>query len=142
MKRLLYLLLLMLFTLTLTACSRKEKGLVGPDASPDALPDLAGTYAVNGVDPLNTEYSGHLTIWAGEQPGTYQMQWIIVGSIQEGTGVVEGNQLVVEWHSTEGFAGESSGTSTYIISVNGELSGVRNVDGLSQPGVETAFPNQ
>lgn len=142
MKRFLfYVLIALIMLLSLSACSGKEKGVLGPDASPEAVPDLAGSYVVNGFDPLGTEYSGHLTIWAGDEAGSYRLQWIIVGSIQEGSGKVEGNQLIVNWHSIQGFAGESRGTAIYTITVNGELYGERAVEGYEPRGTETAFPN-
>ena len=32
--------------------------LAGDDASPDAIPDLVGTYSLNGFDPSGKEYGG------------------------------------------------------------------------------------
>lgn len=49
--------LAMLLVLVLATCSRGARGqIIGADALPGALPDLTGTYAVNGTDPLGTEY--------------------------------------------------------------------------------------
>ena len=134
-------LLVLVFSLLLGACSTKEKGVItAPDASPDAVPDLVGTYVVNGVDPLGTEYSGHLTIQPGEHENEYILQWIIVGSIQEGRGYLDGNQLHVEWHSIEGMA-ETRGQTVYTVTQAGELYGPRTVEGYDRQGEEIAFPN-
>lgn len=55
MKRYL-LVFLLLVALTITACSsRNEPGEMDPDADPNNLPNLAGTYVVNGIDPLGDE---------------------------------------------------------------------------------------
>ena len=125
------------------ACSRQDDAQLAPDAPAGHVPDLAGAYIVNGIDPLGSEYSGHLTITEGEMAGSYHMQWIITGSIQEGTATLEGNQLNVEWHSlADSAAGEVSGLSTYTITVNGELYGTRTITGHPGEGTETAFPNQ
>ena len=93
MKR--YHIIFFLLLLILSACSgRGETTEMAPPADPENLPELVGTYVVNGFDPLGLEYGGHLTIVYGDQPRSYQMQWIIVGGIQEGRGVLKGNQLV------------------------------------------------
>ncbi|MBC8331394.1 MAG: hypothetical protein H8E28_05375 [Anaerolineae bacterium] len=133
---------LVIVMVALAGCSAKEKG--GPttaDAPPDAVPDLVGVYVVNGVDPLGTEYGGHLTIRAGEKELEYLLQWIIVGSIQEGTGVLEGNQLFVEWRAIEGVTGKTQGTAMYTVTLGRELYGTRTVEGHSGVGEEIAFPN-
>jgi len=142
MKRIAFLSMLLVLSISLTACSRDENGPMGPDAVVDTVPDLVGTYAVNGFDPLGTEYSGHLTILAGQQPGEYDMQWIVVGSIQEGKGVVDGNMLTVTWYSITDIDESSEGTALYTITVNGELYGSRWVDGHDGEGSERAYPNQ
>ncbi|MEN8171985.1 MAG: hypothetical protein ABFS03_03805 [Chloroflexota bacterium] len=141
MKRITFLMILIL-SLVMAACSRDENGPMGPDAGVDSVPDLVGTYAVNGFDPLGTEYSGHLTIMAGEKSDDYDMQWIVVGSIQEGTGIVDGNMLQVTWHSITDIDESSTGTALYTITVNGELYGSRWVDGHNGEGTERAYPNQ
>ncbi len=140
MKRIAYLLILL--SLSLAACSRDQNGPMGPDASVDVVPDLVGTYVVNGFDPLGTEYSGHLTIKTGEQPGEYDMQWIVVGSIQEGKGVVDGNILKVIWYSITDIGQSSQGTALYTITVNGELYGSRQIDGYDGEGTERVYPNK
>ncbi|MBC8507040.1 MAG: hypothetical protein ISR58_15810 [Anaerolineales bacterium] len=141
MKNLKILVLLSLI-LALSACSSRNRSQpAAPDAKPDSLPDLVGKYAVNGFDPLGTEYGGHLTIFAGNSPGEYQMQWILVGSIQEGIGILKGNQLIVEWHSVEGML-ETQGNAVYTVTEVGELYGMKTVDGLKSEGAEIAFPNE
>jgi hypothetical protein len=64
----------------------------------------------------------------------------VTGSLQTGTGRVEGNQLLVEWQAVDSTV-PVRGTATYTITVNGELYGTRTVVGSEQPGTETAFPN-
>jgi hypothetical protein len=97
---------------------------------------------INGFDPLGLEYGGHLTITAGEDPGTYHLQWIIVSGIQEGMGVLKGNQLIVDWQTIESSKGLSQGTAIYKITETGQLDGIRTVEGLDGEGTEQAYPNQ
>lgn len=131
----------LLAILLLTGCSARERAQpLAPDALPGQVPDLSGSYVVNGFDPLGTEYGGHLTIKPGPVEGEYLLQWIVVGSIQEGRGHVEGNQLIVEWHTVEGMA-ESQGTAVYTITQAGELYGYRMIQGEARKGTENAFPN-
>jgi hypothetical protein len=128
--------------MALAACTTRTKPTpTGADADPAAVPDLSGEYVVNGVDPQGTEYGGSLIIQPGPTAGEYDLQWIVVGSIQEGTGKVRGNQLLVEWRAVEGTT-EARGTATLTITVNGELYGTRRVDGLEAEGTEAAFPNK
>jgi hypothetical protein len=135
-------LLLTLLVLVLASCSGKEPPLItGDDASPDAIPNLVGTYALNGIDQAGKKYGGLLTIKAGAQPEEYQLEWIITGAIQEGTGKVVGNQLQAEWRNIEGMKGEAHGVAVYTITTKGELYGTRTADGLEGEGTETAFPN-
>ncbi|MGF1504352.1 MAG: hypothetical protein ACFB51_04335 [Anaerolineae bacterium] len=113
---------------------------IGPDADPAAVPDLAGSYMVNGVDPLGTEYGGLLAVFTATDG--YTMQWIVTGSVQEGSGTVAGNQLIVEWQTVESFAGPTSGTATYTITQDGVLYGSRTVTDYDAQGTETAYPNE
>lgn len=140
MKRSFALLMLtVFFTLGLAAC--RGKGVVGPDAPPDNVPAIIGSFSVNGVDPLGTEYGGNLTITSGDTADTYNLQWIVTGSVQEGNGRLEGNTLHVEWETVSSAGEQSQGTATYTVTVNGELHGTRTVESHSGEGTETAFPN-
>ena len=141
MKRFLFAVTLIL-SLLLTACSKEGELEIGPPAPLDAVPNIVGEYAVNGFDPLGTEYSGRLSIFPGDSADTYTMQWIIVGSIQEGDGRLDGNILHVEWRQVEGVVGQTQGTTTYTVSDNGVLDGTRLVEGHPNEGPETAYPNQ
>lgn len=141
MKRLLTLIIIII-TILITACSRRGDGSLSPDAPADAVPSLEGDYAVNGFDPLGTEYSGTLSIFSTDTPGEYTMQWIIVGNIQEGQGTLVGNTLQVEWRSLEEFNDQIFGTAIYTVTVNGELYGTRLVDGVTGAGTEKAYPNK
>lgn len=140
MKR--YLIIFLLLALLLTACSSRNKpGEMAPDADPNNLPDLVGTYVINGIDPLGDEYGGHLTIMLGDEPGTYHLQWIVVGGIQEGFGIVKGNQLLIEWQTIEG-AADATGSAIFTITESGQLYGIRTADGLEGEGKEQAYPNE
>ncbi len=108
----------------------------------DSLDDdvgILGTYVVNGVDPIGTEYSGTVTISEGTA-GTYVVQWIVTGSIQRGTGRLSGDRLVVEWETVTDARGSSSGTAEYVVGDDGILRGERFVDGVAEPGTEEIFP--
>jgi hypothetical protein len=129
-----------LLALFLTACG-DEEGVVGAPAPLDAVPEIVGSYSVNGFDPLGTEYGGNLTVTPGDQAGAYKLQWIVTGSIQEGNGRLEGNTLQVEWSAVSSISDQSHGTATYTVTVNGELVGQRFVEGHPGEGTETAFPN-
>jgi hypothetical protein len=134
--------LLVVLPLALSACGEDEGANLAPDAAPGNVPALLGTYVVNGIDPLGTEYGGHLTITEGEGLNRYQLQWIITGSIQEGTASLDGNQLTVEWNTVEGLNRDARGTAEYRVTEAGELYGTRTVVGSDEPGTEEAFPNQ
>jgi len=128
--------------LFVSACSARNKpGEMSPDADPTNIPDLVGTYVVNGVDPIGDEYGGHLTITAGDETGSYNFQWIVSGGIQVGFGVVKGNQLLVEWQTIEG-AASAQGTASYTITETGQLYGTRSSESLVGKGEEQAYPNQ
>lgn len=142
MKRSVMTLLTFTIFLALNLAACRGKGKVGPDAPPDDVPEIIGSYSVNGFDPLGAEYGGNLTITAGDTADTYNLQWIVTGSIQEGNGRLEGNTLHVEWTTVSSAAGQSHGTATYTITVNGELYGTRTVEGHDGEGTETAFPNE
>ena len=133
------LLFCLLLTFAVTGC-RGEPATLAADADPANLPDLLGTYVVNGVDPLGTEYGGHLTIVVGDAPGTYEMQWLLTGNVQAGQAVVDGNVLRAEWWTLEAVE-PVSGVVTYTITSEGQLYGLRLAEGWSQPGQETAYPN-
>jgi len=84
-----------------TARSSTKGKITSADAQPDAVPDIVGSYSVNGEDPIGTEYGGNLTIKPGASPTEYLLQWIVTGSIQEGSGRLDGNKLRVEWRTVE-----------------------------------------
>ena len=126
----------------LSGCSDDGEGEIkGAAASPGAVPTLTASYTVNGVDPQGTEYSGNLQVRPGDAPGAYALQWIITGSIQEGFGQVQGNQLLVRWRTSDGIGLGVTGVTTYTITTAGELYGPRTVDGVEKAGEEKAFPN-
>jgi hypothetical protein len=134
--------LLSIILLLAACCARStSKGkITGADAQPGAVPDVVGSYSVNGLDPIGTEYGGNLTIKPGATPDEYQLQWIVTGSIQEGIGKLNGNKLRVEWRTVEGIK-PSSGVTTYTVTTKRELYGDRAVTGSPKSGTEKAFPN-
>ena len=136
-----YLIAIILLLLIFGCTARNKPSEMAPDADTTNIPDLTGTYVVNGVDPIGDEYGGHLTITVDEEPGTYRLQWIVTGGIQEGYGVVKGNQLLVEWQSIEG-ATPARGTAKFTITESGQLYGTRTSESLQGEGQEQAYPNQ
>lgn len=136
------LLILVLALVFLSGCGEDEGSNLAPDAVSGSVPNLVGSYVVNGFDPLGTEYGGHLTITHGAGLNRYNLQWIITGSIQEGTASLEGNKLLVEWSIVEGLNRDARGTAEYTVTEAGELYGTRTVIGSDEVGTEEAFPNQ
>ena len=125
----------------LSGCGEDDASNLAPDADPAGVPNLVGSYVVNGFDPLGTEYGGHLTITEGEGLNRFHLQWIITGSVQEGTASLNGNKLEVEWSIVEGFNRDARGTAEYTVTEAGELYGTRTVIGSDEVGTEEAFPN-
>lgn len=115
-------------------------GCAAPGASLEDGPGLSGTYVVNGVDPIGTEYSGTVVIEANDEPGRYHLQWLVTGGIQEGEGTLEGETLSVVWRTVSGPLGRSSGTARYRVGDDGRLTGTRTVDGAEGEGTEEIFP--
>ncbi len=134
-------LICLLITLFLTACTGQPAAL-GADAAPGSVPDLVGDYAINGVSPDGVAYGGTLTIKPGDTPGNYRIQWLVTGGIQEGTGVIDGNVLKVQWTSISSVAGETSGAGSFVVTVNGELYGNRTTNGVQGSAQETYYPNK
>ena len=133
--------LLLLLAIGLSACRGKPAPL-GVDAPADHVPDITGSYALNATDPTGEQYGGTLFITASEQLNEYNLQWLVSGGIQEGTGILEGNQLTFTWNSLSGTDQDASGAGVYTVTVNGELYGTRFIDGVETPGLESAYPNK
>lgn len=140
MKKITYFLLFLTLTIFLAACARRVGGPLAEDAPPDQVPNILGEYAINGFDPQGNEYGGRLAITQAEE-GPYTLQWIISDSLQEGIGSLNGNQLNVTWRTVEGFLVQLTGTATYTVTIEGELYGVKTVDGETGEGTEVAYPN-
>jgi hypothetical protein len=111
-----------------------------PGSQVDVGEGLAGTYVVNGVDPVGIEYSGTVVIGETQDPGEFVLSWIVTGSIQTGTGIKIGDTLDVEWEVTEGPRAGSTGTATYTITDDGWLVGERIIDGADGVGTEEIIP--
>ncbi len=133
--------LILLLAISLSACGRKPPAALGADAPADNVPDITGSYALNGTDPTGEAYGGTLSIIESEQPNEYKLQWLVTGAIHEGTGILEGNQLTASWHSISETDQTISGSASYTVTINGELYGTRAIDGVESPGTETAYPN-
>ena len=123
--------LALILGLLVSACAIPEEAFDG---------SLEGDYYINGGDPEGVEYSGLLTITVSERPDTYEMQWIVTGSVQRGFGRVEGSRLIADWDAIEGYDTASFGTASYEITSEGELIGERTVSGQEGAGTEEAFP--
>lgn len=113
---------------------------VVPGSTLEDRPGIAGTYVVNGVDPVGIEYSGTVVIEATEAPDTFTINWVITGAILEGTGVLEGDTFTVEWATVESPRGPSRGTAVYTVEADGRLTGTRTIDGVDGTGTEEIFP--
>lgn len=123
----------LLVALVATACTV-------PGSQVEVGEELAGTYVVNGVDPIGVEYSGTVVIGETELPDEFVLSWIITGSIQSGTGRRTGDTLEVEWQVAEGPRAGSAGTGTYTITEDGWLIGERSIDGADGIGTEEIIP--
>jgi hypothetical protein len=101
---------------------------------------LAGTYVLNGIDPLEGEYAGTVRITAlGDDE--YAIAWIIEG-FPEGVGRLDGDTFVVEWSIDE--PRRLTGVAEYELRADGSLVGTRTVDGVDgDDGVlsEEIFPD-
>lgn len=126
--------------LTLALCLGLLASCTVPGSQVDVGDGLAGTYVVNGVDPVGTEYSGTAVIGETESPDEFVLSWIITGSIQSGTGVRTGDTLDVVWQVDEGPRSASTGTASYTITDDGWLIGERLVDGTDGIGTEEIIP--
>lgn len=121
----------LIVALLVAACAIPEEGFDG---------SLEGDYYINGVDPQGVEYSGLLTITQAVDADTYELQWIVTGSVQQGIGRVRGSRLTASWDAIEGYDTASYGTASYQITAEGELVGERTVSGQGGTGTEEAFP--
>lgn len=132
--------LFLLLAIGLTAC-RGDPAELGVDAPAENVPNIIGEYALNATDPTGEEYGGSLFITAGAAPNEYKLTWLVSGGIHEGVGILEGNQLTFTWASLSGTDQDVSGEGVYTVTVNGELYGTRSIDGVEEPGIESAYPN-
>jgi len=133
---------ILLLALILTACGApRTPAPLAADAPADNVPNIIGSYALNANDPTGEQYGGTLTIFAGNIPDQYKLQWLLSGDVQEGTGTLQGNQLIFTWQSVPGIDQSVSGKGIYTVTINGELHGDRFIAGVDTPGTETAYPN-
>ena len=114
--------ILVLFLIVgLAACSTTKGKITGRDADPAAVQDLAGEYAVNGMDGAGSEYGGRLSIRPGDAAGHYRLQWIVNESVQEGAGAVEEQADGDVAEPARPVSPNARGVATYIITDKGEL---------------------
>lgn len=104
-------------------------------------PGIVGTYVVNGVDPVGTEYTGRVSITAASDPDTYLIEWVVTGAILEGTATLDGTTLSATWETVESPRGVSRGTAEYEVRDDGTLVGTRTIEGFDRVGTETIFPD-
>jgi len=124
---------ILLMSFTLAACF--------PTAELEQGPGIVGTYVVNGIDPLGTEYTGRLAITRGPSPDDVIFEWIITGAIIRGEGTQVGNTVDLAWESVTSPQGTSTGTAEYEILDDGHLIGTLHVDGIDEVGTETVYPD-
>ena len=110
-------------------------------AGEDRSGGLPGTYTVNGTDPTGGEYSGTVVIEATDTADTFDLEWIITGALQHGTGVRTGDGLAVTWTAdASGNGGEIHGTGNYTIGGDGRLTGTWQSDRADGTGSEEIVP--
>lgn len=100
---------------------------------------FAGTYTVNGVDPLGVEYSGTATIAETDNTDQFEVEWIVTGVIQRGVGTLSGDSFDVDWTTTASGGGTGSGTASYDVQPDGDMIGTKLVDGFDIVGTEELF---
>lgn len=118
------------------ACALPGRLVVGRDAE-DGLP---GIYTVNGTDPVGGEYSGTLTVVGTDDPRSFDVQWLVTGARQEGTGVLRGSILTVTWTEVDSATGEGTGPIEYAVADDGSMRGTWRADGFDRPGTEDVLP--
>jgi hypothetical protein len=101
---------------------------------------FAGTYTVNGVDPLEVEYSGTVIITETSNTTRYDVEWIVTGGIHRGVGTRSGDEFTVDWSAISSGGGTGSGTAVYVIEPDGRLVGTKSVDGFELAGTEEIVP--
>jgi hypothetical protein len=77
-------------------------GLSGPSSmpTPPAELNITGNYDVKGSSPDGGRYEGTVTI-SGDQQNGFQLNWKIGADEYQGTGVLAGDTLTVEWGAPE-----------------------------------------
>ncbi len=114
--------------------------LPGVFPADDDSSGFAGTYTVNGVDPLGVEYSGTVTIVPTDDTTRYVIEWIVTGVIQEGFGRLSDDTFTVDWSTVASGGGVGTGTARYTVETDGRLVGSKSVDGFDLEGTEEMFP--
>lgn len=102
-------------------------------------PGLVGTYTVNGVDVVGSEYSGTVVIRATDTEDVYEIDWLVTGALLTGTGTLTGDRFVVRWRTIASDEDTSTGTGSYTVDDEGNIFGTRSVDGVDGVGTEEIF---
>ncbi|MEA1903605.1 MAG: hypothetical protein U9N56_08780 [Actinomycetota bacterium] len=123
----------LILSIGLTACL--------PTAQLEQGPGIIGTYVVNGLDPIGTEYTGRLNISRGSDANDVIFEWIITGAIIRGEGTQRGNIVELTWETITSPQGTSTGTAEYEVLDDGYLIGTLHVDGTDEVGTETVYPD-
>lgn len=146
--------LLVIFALTVTACSTATKpAATTPPApseagannpSPDSAStvssstgnDLAGTYAVSGAGADGKTYQGEVIVT--RRGAVYQMRWKLSAGSYAGVAVHSGNTLAAAF--TTGADGRGCGAAVYKINADNSLDGKWGAWGVNSVGTEKAVP--
>ena len=107
-------------------------------AKPEAtVPDISGTYRVNGTSPTGVSYSGKIVLTKASS-NEYDLEWsLLEEDFITGTGTFDGNTLNVTWQEPSTSA---SGKATFVRHDDGSLVGTYTVDGTEGEGKETLIP--
>ena len=141
MRRFVILPVLMLLLGSLACASTETETATGgttggqsPATQAPELPDLSGTYAVNGTNQQGQNYQGTAEIKRSKL-NNYTITWEIGSQQQAGSGVFDGTTFAVNWEM-----GSDKGTVTYTYQPDGSLKGTWTQDGVSGTGTETLTP--
>ncbi|MDW3179256.1 MAG: hypothetical protein R8J94_17810 [Acidimicrobiia bacterium] len=114
--------------------------LPGVFPADDDSAGFAGTYTVNGVDPLGVDYSGTVTIVETSVASEYEIEWIVTGVIHQGLGRLNGDSFVAHWSTIASGGGTGSGVASYTVQPDGRLLGSKTISGFDLAATEEIFP--
>jgi hypothetical protein len=97
------------------------------------LPDIAGSYTVEGTNADGSSYSGTANIT--KTNSGYAIKWVIAAETMSGTGTFDGQTYHVVWEASWG-----TGEAVYNLAPNGALNGTWTTDGVPGQGTEALTP--